>query len=100
MKNLLTYLLLGAFVLLILPRELVHDHDINSSCEIPTDEHNDSVNHANCFACEFTLDEAPKPLCFQFKLDNVYCQNFVESKYNLYASSKFDSFALRGPPII
>ena len=102
MKTLFTYILLGAFILLIVPRELVHhhDHDLNVSTEIPTDDHGVSIDQEHCFACEFTFDETPTPLSFQFKLYEVTYQNFIETKYNLYASSEFDSFALRGPPII
>jgi hypothetical protein len=101
----MTYLLLGSLIVLSVPRDLVHHHDHDTEHEHHSEdssmEDSDaSIDQGHCFACEFDFDEAPEPMSFQFKLAEVAYQNFIETKLNLFASSEFDLFSLRGPPIV
>jgi len=82
----------------------VHECDHDSSAHHDS-SHSDSsdllsFDQDDCFACEFQLDVAPTALALSLKLAEQAYSQFVESKLNLYASSEFDLFSLRGPPII
>ena len=114
-KQIIAFSILFCLVFLNVPRGLVHDCDHNSSIHHDSSDHDtsdhDDSSHSDsenqlsfeqddCFTCEFQLDIAPTPFALSLKLADQHYAQFVETKLNLYASSEFDLFSLRGPPII
>ena len=102
MKQIVAYSILFCLVFLNVPRTLVHDchHDEHSHEHSSESDHGLSFDQDECFVCEFDLDIAPTPIVMSFELADAQYQRFVETKLNVYSSSKNEDISLRGPPLV
>lgn len=98
-KQLLTYLLLFAFAVILAPRSVWHSHeDVKKTCT-HDDGHEHSDAGENCYVCDFTLQPALAPVSFQF---NFPCSNnyvVPATAVPLADAQEISEQCLRGPPV-
>lgn len=111
MKQLLTYLLLLSFVVLLTPRSLWHDcdhdhdehnHDFVEYSSIDNDHdgsHHEPVMEEDCIACDFDLGYFTKHNSqFYSIIERVHCENTDRILARL-SDEKGHTVNLRGPPV-
>ncbi len=103
MKKFVAYCLLIAFGVLLAPRDLMHDCDHHDSVELSNSDHQD--DHSNvphydddCFACDYDMDLAEKPLSFFYRFQKPTYVAFQAFKVTIVDQDEVSTECLRGPP--
>lgn len=99
MKNTkwVVYALLLSFFVVLSPRELWHDCDEHHKVHVNNEVH---LEQKDCFACEFDLGIISVPYLHFFSFEKQIFLKFDITRIPFFHVKEFDSFLLRGPPII
>lgn len=84
--------------MVLTPREIWHHcegdhHEVHSKSEV-------HLEQEDCFACDFELATASKPVIYLFVFNKTVYPKFNTNKTSSFQSKKFFSFSHRGPPVV
>lgn len=98
-QRFLTYLLLFAFSVILVPRTIWHSHTKTKKVHSHDEDHDHSDADEDCYVCDFTLQPALEPLTFQFHFPSPDHYIAPGMALTLPEVREVSLLSLRGPPV-
>lgn len=97
MRRLWSYIVLTCFVMLMLPKGWLHDHDHDDVYK--TKNHKEASFKSDCSACDLDLSSFSAPILIAARQTQWYDVVPVQRPVKIVQETDADGYTSRGPPV-